>query len=98
MAAADAGLIHAGQMSASALQSLQGLHGESFFVTSAEAKAPASPGGTRMPVTPSCTISGVPPDAVATTGLAIAIERGNGRQAAGCSRLCRIGEPEDQVV
>jgi hypothetical protein len=35
----DAGLVHAGLMSASAAQSLQGLKGESFFVTSAEAKA-----------------------------------------------------------
>jgi hypothetical protein len=39
LANADAGLVQSGQMSATALQSLSGLRGESFFVSSAEAKA-----------------------------------------------------------
>ncbi|HVN01291.1 MAG TPA: NF038122 family metalloprotease [Caulobacteraceae bacterium] len=39
LGAADAGLVHAGLMSANAVSALQGLSGENFFVTSAEAKA-----------------------------------------------------------
>lgn len=39
LGAGDAALIQSGAMSASAIQALQSLHGESFFVTSAEAKA-----------------------------------------------------------
>lgn len=49
LATADAGLVHAGQMTAASVQGLQGLRGESFFLSSGEAKAlnlvnPTAPG------------------------------------------------------
>src|SRR5437762_270854 len=59
--------------------------------TTAAAKAGASPGGTRYPVSPSSTISGIPPAAAATTGrptaIASASARPNGSGAVGqCTR------------